>query len=575
MEHQPQTKQCQNCHKDFTIEPGDFVFYEKMKVPAPTWCPECRLIRRLVIRNEHFLYRSRSGKTGKTIFSMYPSTSGVNVWAHDEWWQDNWDQNASGRDYNFSKSFFEQYADLLRSAPVPNLSVTQPIDSDYSNNSSYIKNCYLSFGLTHSENVMYSENSSKCTDCIDSSFLTECSLCYECFFSQRCSRLQYCSYCEDCYDMSFCYECLGCSNCVGCVGLKKKSFYILNQPYTKESYQEKIKELNLLSRKKSEEFLLEVKKLRLSIPVRYARSYKNENCVGEYISNSKNVSQSYYINSGENLKFCSFLYSPTSKDSYDHYRFGLNSELIYESSSCGDYISRILFSYACFNNCIEVQYSYMCNKVNHLFGCVGLNGKSYCILNKQYTKEEYEVLVPKIIEHMNNIPYVDKKGRVYKYGEFFPAEISPLAYNETIANEYFPLTKEEAVEKGFNWRESERSKYAPTLITEQIPDSIENIDGSITKEIIICEHKGECNDSCTGAFKITSAEFDFYKRRGIPLPTLCPTCRYMKRSAKRASMKLYHRHCMKPGCTNEFETSYAPDRPEIVYCERCYQQEVE
>jgi hypothetical protein len=27
-------------------------------------------------------------------------------------------------------------------------------------------------------------------------------------------------------------------------------------------------------------------------------------------------------------------------------------------------------------------------------------------------------------------------------------------------------------------------------------------------------------------------------------------------------------------CPNEFETSYAPDRKEIVYCEACYLKEV-
>jgi RNA polymerase subunit RPABC4/transcription elongation factor Spt4 len=37
-----ETKNCQNCKKDFNIEPDDFSFYEKMKVPVPTWCPECR-----------------------------------------------------------------------------------------------------------------------------------------------------------------------------------------------------------------------------------------------------------------------------------------------------------------------------------------------------------------------------------------------------------------------------------------------------------------------------------------------------------------------------------------------------
>jgi len=31
---------------------------------------------------------------------------------------------------------------------------------------------------------------------------------------------------------------------------------------------------------------------------------------------------------------------------------------------------------------------------------------------------------------------------------------------------------------------------------------------------------------------------------------------------------------MKDGCTNEFETPYAPDRPEIVYCEECYNKEI-
>ncbi len=35
------------------------------------------------------------------------------------------------------------------------------------------------------------------------------------------------------------------------------------------------------------------------------------------------------------------------------------------------------------------------------FGCISLRNASYCILNKQYTKEEYEALVPQIIEHMS------------------------------------------------------------------------------------------------------------------------------------------------------------------------------
>ena len=85
----------------------------------------------------------------------------------------------------------------------------------------------------------------------------------------------------------------------------------------------------------------------------------------------------------------------------------------------------------------DIWYSYMLNNCRNCFGCVEMNGKQYCILNKQYTKEEYENLVPKIIEQMKEMPYLDKQGRSYSFGEFFPPEISPFAYNETCAQDLF------------------------------------------------------------------------------------------------------------------------------------------
>jgi len=42
----------------------------------------------------------------------------------------------------------------------------------------------------------------------------------------------------------------------------------------------------------------------------------------------------------------------------------------------------------------------------------------------------------------------------------------------------------------------------------------------------------------------------------------------------RNPLRLWTRQCMREGCPNTFETSYAPDRPEIVYCEQCYLKEV-
>src|SRR5256885_746105 len=101
-----ETKQCQNCKQDFVIEPEDFDFYEKMKVPPPTFCPDCRLQRRTSVRNERSLYKTTCNLCGKSFVSMYSSDKPFKVYCKDCWYSDNWDVLSYGRDYDFSKPFF-------------------------------------------------------------------------------------------------------------------------------------------------------------------------------------------------------------------------------------------------------------------------------------------------------------------------------------------------------------------------------------------------------------------------------------------------------------------------------------
>jgi hypothetical protein len=175
---------------------------------------------------------------------------------------------------------------------------------------------------------------------------------------------------------------------------------------------------------------------------------------------------------------------------------------------------------------------------------------------------------------MNDMPYIDSLGRIYKYGEFFPSELSPFCYNETIAQEYFPLTKEQAKGQGYKWKDKEEKNYNIDILSKDLSDNIKDVNDDIIGKVIGCEHNGTCNHKCTEAYKLIPEELLFYKRMNLPLPRLCPNCRHYERLAQRNPMKLWHRSCMKPGCTNTFETSYAPERPEIVYCEKCYQGEV-
>ena len=128
------------------------------------------------------------------------------------------------------------------------------------------------------------------------------------------------------------------------------------------------------------------------------------------------------------------------------------------------------------------------------------------------------------------------------------------------------------LEKGFSWRDVKEKNYKITVESKDLPDSILEVKEDITSQIIGCEHKGGCDEQCATAFRITSQELQFYKSHDLPLPRLCPNCRHYQRIKNRNPVKLWDRKCDK--CGKEIQTSYSPDRKEIVYCEQCYQQEV-
>ncbi|MFA5750680.1 MAG: hypothetical protein WC898_00090 [Candidatus Paceibacterota bacterium] len=364
-----------------------------------------------------------------------------------------------------------------------------------------------------------------------------------------------------------------------CSNLRNKKYCIRNKKYEREEYIEEIIKLNLSSSDSIDDCKKEFEEMKANVSIhKFTHIVKSIDSDGDYISNSKNVHNCFLVQ-GENLKNC-WRTSGGIKDCFD-VSGSIRNELIYESSVAADnsYMSKFYTHSKYLNNC---HYLYLCSNSSNLFGCIGLKNKQYCILNKQYTKEEYEELVPKIIKHMNDMPYIDSKGRIYKYGEFFPPELSPFCYNETIAQEYFPLTKEEAIKQGYRWKEKEPRNYQIDINNGDIPDDINDVDESIIGKVIECKNKGNEQTGCTEAFKIIPDEYQFYKRMNLPIPRFCPNCRHYNRLKQRNPMKLWHRQCMceneshghKGRCKKEFETSYAPDRPEIVYCEGCYNKEV-
>ena len=587
-----ETKNCQNCKKDFTIEPEDFNFYEKIKVPPPTFCPECRLIRRMLWRNERSLFKRPCTKTGKQIISMFHPDVDIVVYDHDVWWSDEWEPTDSGQEYNFSKPFFEQFRELLRRTPLANLGNSNSVGSPYGNHNADCKYCYLTYASFDNERTHYSYGAVGLKDCMDMYTCLHCELCYEDIVSADLYKTHFSYDADESINSFFLKYSKNMQDSIGCINLRNKSHCILNVEYSREEYEKKKKEFDFGSYKILSQFEKSFNKFVLNFPYRYAHVMKSVNVTGDNIINAKNVKNCFDLYGGaEDSKY--LIHFVEGKDSYDLYGGGAVASLMYEGVDVGLEASKELFAVIT-HSCLETYYTYMCYSSKNLFGCVGLRGKQYCILNKQYSKEEYFALVPKIIEHMNTVPFIDKRGLLYKYGEFFPSELSPFAYNETIAQEYFTKTKEEIIEKGFVYRAPSLKDYEVTIKSADLPDHIKDVEEKIMEEIIACPNNGQELTQCTKAYRIIKSELEFLKNNNIALPRYCPNCRHYKRLKQRNPFHLWrgkcqctgsnsknkkykntikHTHGIEP-CPNEFETSYAPDRPEIIYCEKCYQAEV-
>ncbi|TSA45086.1 hypothetical protein D4R51_02495 [bacterium] len=580
-------KQCQNCKQNFTIEPDDFSFYERMQVPAPTFCPQCRFQRRLSFCNERHLYKNNCSLCGKGMIAMYPPGTKFPVYCLSCYRSDNWDPLSYGREYNFNQPFFEQFKELK--SHVPRASLVRQGDiagSEYCNRASYNKDCYLLIRANYNENSLYSYNLWESRDSADCFNVHKSELVYNCIDSIDCYHAQYCRECGLCRDSILLFDCRNCTSCAGCVGLRNKQYYILNHPYTKEEYENELRGLNLDTVAGLSAFETRFREI-LDKSIR--ESEIETNCVrssGNWLTDCKDVLDSYQCREVENGKY--LLSVIGAKDCMDYSYWGRETELVYEASNCGYNASRIRFSNESWDACHDLTYCDNCYSSGNLFGSVGLRKKDYCILNRQYTKEEYEKMLPRITEHMSAMPYTDKRGRVYKFGEFFPTELSASPYNMTAAYENFPLNKEEILKEGYAWEDFKEKEYAVTKSWRDLPEDIKSVDDGILKEVILCKTQDEGGKnvieerSCTKAFRIIPEELSFYRRMNIPLPRSCFNCRHYERFKKRNPLKLWHRKCMcdKPGhshishCPNEFETSYAPERKEIVYCEQCYNAEV-
>lgn len=522
-----ETRRCQHCKEDFIIEAGDFDFYKKIDMPPPTWCSKCRTQRRYTWRNERVLYKRNCDLCHKGIVTIYSPDKPYKVYCQNCWWSDGWSSSDYGRDFDFSRSFFDQFRELQLAVPRIALLSKNSINSEYTNHANNNKNCYLSFSVVDSENIYYStnvwESSRDCVDCYRLEGHNE--LLYECVDCINCYKCQYLMLSRDSRECLYSFDLRNCSNCFLSFGLRNKEYCILNQQYSKDQYKQKIQEYRLSTHQGRQRAYQEWRSvMKQSALHKYAVVERSEEATGNMIMNSKNALNVFDVSSQENTK--NIIVSIDCKDSMDSYHYGFRSELVYESHGV-IHSYDMKFTHLCYDNS-SLAYCDTCHNSENLFGCVGIKKGSYCILNKKYDENSYRELKERIITQMK------ESG---EYGEFFPIQHMLFGYNETQAQVYMPLSKTEALVQGWQWQDNLPGIFnQETISAKEISEDIANTDFSILNEIIACEQ-------CSKNFRLTPYELDFYKKENIPIPHFCPDCRYHRKIQMRLPRQLWLRNC--------------------------------
>ncbi|MBI4836576.1 MAG: hypothetical protein HY817_04935 [Candidatus Abawacabacteria bacterium] len=543
-----QTRICQISGQSFIISAEEEAFCREQSIPLPLISPEERLRAVTSFDNAIYLYNGECAFSHEKVLTSIPPERHV-VYTPDIFASDQWDAMNYGREYDFSRPFFSQFGELLQAVPLPSRYViTSTIEnSDYVNGVTGAKNCYLVFNCTNGEDIMFSRVINQCKNMLDSFNVQNSELCYGCINVSNSYELFWAENCTNCSNSYFLFNCQNLKNCYGCTNLKDKEYYFENEQCLPEEYQAKVQAKNLGSYQAwlaAYQGFAEKKK---STTRKYYQGQNSEDSSGNYIKNSRRINQGFFVLDSEDV-FLGIRVVKGNKIFSSAFAVN-NTQQIYTCHAAANNAFNMRWCIACPNQTRDLEYCIHCGfGTKDSFGCVGLRQKEYCILNKQYAKEEYFALRKRIHEHMTSTG---------EYGMPFPGHLSPQYYNESYAMEFLPLTKAEALRRGYAWKEKDTEEHGAI---STLPDHIDETNNDILQQVLLCSQSGK-------KYRLVKAELDFYRRYHIPIPRIAPLVRIENLSRYLQIKSSVPRQCAK--CSISINSVY---QTEPILCESCYQQ---
>lgn len=552
-------KKCERSGNDFPVFENDVeqlknyavsIWEEKFTFPMFERNFEYRQMNRMMFRNEKKLYKWKCSATGKPIISIYgPSYTG-NVVTQEHRRSDDWDPLDHWIDFDFSKSFNEQFEQVYLNTPKMCTTIQESENCKFTNSTWDSKDCYMSFRCHYNEEVYYSYRPNRSKQCIDCFQVKECDRLYECVECYKCQNGWYLQNCTNCFNSNFLINCVWCHDCFLCANMTNASYCIWNKQYTKEEYEKIVSKFTSPSHTLLDTLLEQFRWLYTKAVFPAADLIQSELSTGSSLVECNRCFMTFMMKSCEDCRRArDNVWYKRSMDNYS----GWWSELCYNTSA-----AKLCYNTHCslrMRECNDCTYCMFCFYSKNCFGCVWLRNKEFCIFNKQYTRDEYNELVPRIIRKM------EETGEWWK---FFDSSISAFPYNDTWANEAFPITvdwtqywkveytgewlsvdaaldfgtKKIATSRRTKEEEVDIPSSADTIPSDQLPWSISDVTDDILKKIIICSESQR-------PYRILPTELRLYRDMWIPLPRYHMDIRHAKRIENRPNRYFSIRSCDK------------------------------
>ncbi|MFA6353883.1 MAG: hypothetical protein WCW93_03040 [Candidatus Paceibacterota bacterium] len=551
--NQQQNRICEHCKQNFTITEEELSLYKKVEIELPTLCFFCRIKLHLSFWMFGKFRKGKSDLSGDSLITVLPANPRYPIYTLAEWYSDKWDAMEYGVDYDSSKSFFEQLKELQEKIPHPHQGGVKNTGCDWCDDVWNCKNSYLSRSMVDCEDLFYSYRNIGVKNSIDMTISFDSEKSYDSSDCHHSFKLFYSKHSRDCIDSSFLYDCRNCQNCFMCWNLRNKSYCIENIQYKREEYLEKLKSFNLGSYESVQNHKKHFEEIiQKEVVHRPNFNFKIHNSDGDYLLDCKSCHNCFTISNSEDCYNC--IRGAGNMSSIDANGCQV-LELSGNCSSCQP--SGYSLKYSSWSASRYSEYLDICIECEYCFGCVGLRKKKYCILNKQYSKEDYENLRDKIIADM-------RAGG--EYGKFLPYSMSAGPFNFSSSFLYFGDTKKEDILKlGGYWEDIDES-HIEGMPTSELPDDIKDVPDIIITQALICPETG-------WRFNIAQNELSFYKENNIPLPRYHFDVRTRNRLKYLTVLKAYPYKCFY--CEKEVGAYYLPEWGyQKIACEECYKQNI-